>query len=74
MKKLWRYERRNIFLPFPRNFAITMIISTVSKLDNISRALRISDNWFKPSYYSMEAMKEGPYRRALLYLIQLLID
>jgi len=50
MKKPWRYERRNIFLPFPRNFAITMIISTVSNLDNFSRALRISDNWLKPSY------------------------
>ena len=50
MKKPWRYERRNIFLRFPRNFAITMIISTVSNLDNFTRALRISDNWLRPSY------------------------
>ena len=50
MKKPWRYERRNMFLPFPRNFAITMIISTVSNLDNFPRALRISDNWLRPSY------------------------
>jgi hypothetical protein len=52
MKKPWRYERRNIFLPFPRNLAITMIISTVSNLDNFSRAWRISDNWLKPSLHT----------------------
>ena len=43
MKKPWRYERRNIFLPFPRNFAITIIISTISRLDNLFLALRISN-------------------------------